>query len=86
MNDTFEMGENFIHEIFHFGFSTFVAAYAPVVGGTLKRKEKFQSSEKNYFKSFFWSTEKSRLIESNIWLQRNRSFAYSPFYRISFEA
>jgi hypothetical protein len=71
MNDTFEIGENFIHEKFHFGFSAFVAAHA-LVEGSLKR-------EKNLFKVFFWSTEMSRLIESNIWLQRNRSFAYSPF-------
>ncbi len=76
MNDTFEIRENFIHEKIHFGFSAFVAAHA-LVEGSLKREKK--SSEKNLFKVFFWSTEMSRLIESNIWLQRNRSFAYSPF-------
>jgi hypothetical protein len=42
MNDTFEIGENFIHEKFHFGFSAFVAAHA-LVEGSLKREK---SSEK----------------------------------------
>ena len=50
MNDTFEIGENFIHEKFNFGFSAFVAAHA-LVEGSLKREKKVP--KKIYLKFFF---------------------------------